>query len=112
MGVYNRIRKGRHHFKVRQWNRLKAERVYEYTSFPDNSPKHDYYRSLWCQSALDLLPFFLENSAISLELAEVLRGCTFAMMGWKFPRRMRLAKDATTRYLFRVESGESDPMNC
>jgi hypothetical protein len=61
---------------------------------------------------LDLLPIFLENSANSLELAEVLRGCTFTMMAWKFPWRMRVAKDAIASYLFRVESGESDFMDC
>jgi hypothetical protein len=112
LGVYSRIRKGRHLVKVRQWNGLNAEILFHQYNFPNNSPEYNFYRSLWYRSVLDLLPLFLENSAISLELAKVLRGCTFTMMGWKFPRRMRVAKDAIARYLLRVESGESDPMNC
>jgi hypothetical protein len=41
---------------------------------------------------------------ISLELANVLHCCTFTTMGQKFPQRMRLAKEAISRYLLRVES--------
>ena len=101
MGVHSRIRKGRHHLQAL----LKASRyTHQYSSFPDNSPQHECYRSLSYQWALDLLPFFLENSAISSELAEVLRRRTFTTMAQQFPRRKRLAKEAITKYLLRVES--------
>ena len=100
MGVRSRIWKA--------WNlQLEASSsiyIEQDASFPEKSPEHKYYRSLSYQWALDLLPFLLENSAISLELAEVLRRCTFTMMSWQFPRRRRLAKEAISRYLLRVES--------
>jgi len=101
MGVYSRIQKGRHHLQVR----LKATMYFHRgTSFPDDSFKHECLRSLSYKWALDQLPFFLENSAISLDLAEVLRRRTFTTMAQKFPRRKRLAKEAITKYLLRVES--------
>ena len=103
MGLRNRsrIQKGRHHFKVL----LKASMyIIQDPSFPEDSPQHEYYRSLSYRWALDLLPSFLENSAISLELAEVLRRRTFTTMAQQFPRRKRLAKDAITKYLLQVES--------
>jgi hypothetical protein len=106
MGVRSRIRKGRHHLQVQ----LKPSMYFlQHHSFPDNSPKHDYYRSMSYRWALDLLPFFLDNSAISLELAEVLRRRTFTTMAQKFPRRWRLAKEAISRYLLRVESAVGSP---
>ena len=101
MGVHSRIRKGRHQCKVQ----LKASMyIHQDTSFPDNSPQHEYCRFLSYQWALDLLPFFLEKSAISLELAEVLRRRTFTTMAQQFRRRKRLAEEAITKYLLRVES--------
>jgi hypothetical protein len=100
MRVHSRIRKGRHRWQVQLEARIYID---QNSSFPDNSPEHEYYRSLSYQWALDLLPFFLENSAISLELAEVLRKRTFTTMAQKFPRR-RLAKEAIAKYLLRVES--------
>jgi len=114
LGIYSRIRKCRHRFKVQRRKLLTPTiiRIDKNTSFLDNSPEHEYCRSLSYRWALDLLPFFLERSAISLDLAEVLRRCTFTTMGQKFPRRMKLAKDARTKYLLRAESGVSDPMNC
>ena len=114
LGIHSRIEKCRHRFKVQRRKLLKPTiiQIDKYASFPDNSPEHEYCRSLSYRLALDLLPFLLERSAISLKLAEVLRRCTFTTMGQKFPRRMRLAKDARTRYLLRVESGVSDPVNC
>ena len=111
LGVHSRIRKGRHHLKVRQHKsiRLKARYiVYQDLFLPKNSPKHQYCRSLSYRWALDLLPFFLERSAISLELANVLRRCTFTTMAWKFPRRRRLAKEAITKYLSLVEYAVGD----
>jgi hypothetical protein len=104
LGVHSRIRKARHHFKVQQLNSVKAESMYQHLSYPESSPENQCYRSLSYQWALDLLPFFLKKSAISLELADVLHSCTFTMMAWKFPRRRRLAKEAIARYLFQVES--------
>jgi hypothetical protein len=107
MGGRSRIWKARHHFQVL----LKAS--YGYISqkafFPKNSPKHEFYRSMSYQWALDLLPFFLENSAISLELAEMLRRRNFATMAQNFPRGRRLAKEAIARYLSRVESAIGGP---
>jgi hypothetical protein len=105
LGVHSKIRKGRHYFKVRQLESLKCQIAILTPSFPDHSPEHEYCRFLSYQWALDLLPFFLEKSAVSLELAEALRRCTFTTMAQRFPRRMRLAKAAITRYLLGVESG-------
>jgi hypothetical protein len=104
LGVHSRIRKARHHFKVQQHNFIKPQKFYHHDSYPKNSPQHQYCQSLSYQWALDLLPFFLERSAISLELANVLRSCTFTTMAWKFPRRRRLAKEAIAKYLVQVES--------
>ena len=105
MGVHSRIRKGRHHLQVQL--RVKAEiYIHQHVFTPDgpNSPGPEYYRSWSYQWALDLLPFFLENSKISLELADVLHRRTFTMMAQQFPRRKRLAKEAIAKYLLRVES--------
>jgi len=101
LGVYSRIRESRHHLQVQQRESLV---IRQYASFPDDSFEDKCYKSLSYQWALDILPFLLERSAISLELAEMLRGCTFAMMAWEFPRRVKLAKKAKARYLLRVES--------
>ena len=106
MGVYSRVWESRRHLKVRQSKPLFN---YQHTSFPENSPEHEYYRSLSYQWALDILPFLLERSEISFELAEVIRGCTFAMMAFEFPRRVRLARKAMAKYLLRVESTAADP---
>jgi hypothetical protein len=102
MGVRNRIQMGRHQLQVLP----KASTIEQIPdpSFPENSPQHGYYQSMAYQWALDLLPFFLENSAISLELAEVLHRHTFTMMAQQFPRRRRLAEGAIAKYLLRVES--------
>jgi len=105
LGVHSGIWKARHRLKVLQHQSVKSRISLDLqTSFPKTSPEHEYCRSLSYRWSLDLLPYFLEKSEISLELAKVLRGCTFTTMGQKFPRRMRLAKNAITRYLLRVES--------
>ena len=106
LGIYSRVRKGRHHlkFQQRKWLDIRVD-----ASFPESSSQHEYYRALSYQWALDLLPLFLERSEISLELAEVIHGCTFAMMASGFPRRVSLAKKAMTKYLLRVESAVADP---
>jgi len=111
MGVRSRMWKARRHFKVQKFKSLHSaiQFIDKYDSFPENSPKHEYYRSWSYQWALDLLPFFLENSAISLELAEVLRRRTFTNMAWQFPQKRRLAKEAISRYLLRVESAVGSP---
>jgi hypothetical protein len=111
LGVHSRIWKARHRLKGLQRKSVESRITIDLlqTSFPQNSPEHEYCRSLSYRSSLDLLPFFLAKSAISLELAEVLRGCTFTTMGQKFPRRMRLAKNAISRYLSEVESAVGDP---
>ena len=110
LGVHSRIRMGRHHFKFIRLQSIDAWRIYHQDdSFPENSPEHEYCRSLTYRWALNLLPFFLERSAVSLELANVLDSCTFTMMAWGFPRRMKLAKEAIAKYLLRVESAVGNP---
>ena len=76
---------------------------------PLSSSKHEYYRSLAYEWALDLLPIFLDKSAVSLELADVLRTCTFTTMAQQFPRKMRLAREAIATYLCRVDSAVGRP---
>ena len=93
-----------HHFKV-----LRKADISQHASFSENSPEHEYYRSVSYQWALDLLPFFLANSTISLELAEVLRRCNFTTMAQNFPMSMRLAMEAIAKYLLRVESAVGSP---
>jgi len=106
VGVHSRIRKARLH--VVQQQKLWTF-VDQYATLLENSPEHEYYRSLAHGWALDLLPFLLEKSEISLKLAAVLRRRTFTTMAYSFPRRRRLAKKAITKYLLRVGSavGES-----
>ena len=102
LGVHSRIRKARQYL-------VRMQRVVDqHASLPENSPEHEYYRSLAYRWALDLLPFFLEKSDISLELAEVLRNRAFTTMAQIFPRRRRLAKEAITKYLLRIESAVGD----
>jgi len=102
LGVHSRIRKARQ--RVGRQQKLRKV-VNQHASLPENSPEHEYYRSLAYRWALDLLPFLLEKSDISLELAEVLRSrSTFTTMAQRFPRRRRLAREAITTYLLRVES--------
>ena len=108
LGLHSRIRKGRHRLKVRKHKLLKGTFIVQFSAFPPNSPDHQYYRSLSYRWTLDLLPFLLERSAISLELTNVLHSCTFTTMAWKFPRRMRLAKESIAKYLLRVESAASE----
>ena len=111
LGIHNRMRTATHYVTVWRWKSLKAERksiyqyAFQYASFsdPEASSEHNYYRSLTYQWRLDLLPIFLEKSAISLELANVLRTRTFTTMAQRFPRRMRLAREAIAAYLLRVE---------
>ena len=94
LGVHSRIWKGRHHLKAQQRKSLKIKIfISQYDYVPKTFPEHEYYRYLSYQWALDLLPFLLERSTIYLELADVLRGCTFTTMAWKFPRRRKLAKE-------------------
>ena len=103
LGVHSRIWKARHHFKVQLHKPFKA-RINQYDSFFENAPLYEYYRSFTYRGALDLLPFFLEKSGVSLELADALRSNRFTTMAWEFPRRMRFAKEAIKKYLLRVES--------
>jgi len=110
LGVHTMIRKCRHQLNVRQWKLLKLRiTIDQYASLAIDSPEYEYYRSLSYRWALDLLPFLLERSAISLELAGALHRSTFARMAQKFPRRTRLAKEAITRYLLLVQSEMDRP---
>ena len=105
LGVHSRIWRARHHFKVRQHKRLNIYiHIDQDNPFPENSPQHEYCRSLSYRGSLGLLPFLLEKSEVSLELPQVLCSRTFTTMAQRFPRRLRLAKEAITRYLLRVES--------
>jgi hypothetical protein len=100
LGVHSRIRKARRHVKARQLKSLQAQDYLDHSVPTEN----EYSRSLSYRWGLGLLPSFLKKSATSLELAEVLRGCTFTTMGLKFPRRMRLAQEAVFEYLLRIDS--------
>ena len=93
---------------IRWWKSLNTPNIDQYASFPESSFEYEYSRSLSYQWTLDLLPIFLERSAISLELADVLRTRTFTTMAPAFPRRMRLARQAIATYLLRVESAVGD----
>ena len=105
LGVHSRIRKCRRQFKVWQWKSAKRNPIDQHASLAGDSSEHQYYRSLSYKWALDLLPFLLERSAISLELGGVLHHCTFTTMAQKFPRRTRLAKAAIRRYLLLAQAG-------
>jgi len=106
LGVHRRIRDKRRHFTLLQRRSIDAlgSIIYQHHPFPESSPEHQYCRFLSYRWALDLLPFLLEKSAISLELAHILHRRTFTMMAQKFPWRRKLAKEAITRYLLRAES--------
>ena len=106
LGVHSRIRETMRHLTIRQWRTFKASTHYDinqYASFPQSSFKYECYRFLSYQWKLDLLPIFLEKSAISLELADVLRRRTFTTMAQRFPGRVELAREAIMTYLLRVE---------
>jgi len=110
LGVHTKIRKCRRQLNVRQWKLLKLRiTIDQYASLAIHSLEYECYRSLSYRWALDLLPFLLDRSAISLELAGVLQHCTFARMAQKFPRRTRLAKEAIERYLLLVQCRMDDP---
>ena len=110
LGVHSRIRKGRNYVEARQGKFFKHRSIEEHpSSFPETSPEREYCLFLSYRWALDLLPFLLEKSAITFELAKVLRCCTFAMMAQRFSRRMKFAEKAIARYLARVKSAERNP---
>ena len=101
LGIHSRIRTAMRHVTVRQWKSNKARSFnWVYASYYS---EHEYSRFLSYQYNLDLLPILLEKSAISLELANVLCTRTFTTMAQRFPRRMRLAREAIAAYLLRVE---------
>ena len=106
LGVHSRIWKARNHVKIQQRKHLSDLTTHQIrqhaASFIRNPSEHEY-QSLAYQWALDLLPFLLERSAVSLELADVLHNCTFTTMAQKFPRSTRLAKAAINKYLLQVE---------
>jgi len=104
LGIHSRRHRAMCHVAVQQWKYLKAwTYISQYASFPRSSCEHEYYRSFVYQWRLDLLPIFLEKSAISLELADISRTRTFTTMAQMFPQRMRLAREAIAAYLLRVE---------
>ena len=112
LGVHSRIRKAIRHLTVQWWKSFGAGRkiFLPRASFPRTSPKHECYRLFSYRWALDLLPFLLERSAISLELVHVLhRRATFSTMAQEFPRRTMLAKEAIAKYLLRAESAVKEP---
>ena len=104
LGTQSRIPKA-----IQWWKSFEAGYIDQYASFSQSRPEYEFYRSLSYEWALDLLPIFLDKSASSLELADVLRGCTFTTMATIFPRKMRLARKAITTYLLRVDSAVGDP---
>lgn len=110
LGVHSKIRKSRHQLKVQQYKRFKVTWNTDYTSgvLLEENLKNEYYQFLVYKWGLDLLLFFLERSAVSLEMANVLRGCTFTTMMLIFPRKIKVAKRLMRRYILRVESEMSD----
>jgi len=104
--VHSRIRKGWHHFKALQRQSIEAVITVQDRPFPENAPEYQHYQFLLYRWALDLLPFLLEKSAVSLELADVLHGSTFTMMAQKFPQRRRLVKEVIARYLVWVATAK------
>ena len=112
LGIHSRIRTAMRHVTVRRWKSLTARNtsIYQHITFPQGFSGHENYQFLAYQWRLDLLPILLEKSAISSELADVLRTRTFTKMAQRFPRRMRLAREAIEDYLLRVEhSAVGDP---
>jgi len=106
LGFHSRIQKGLNYVQVKLFNRWSIQ---DPSSLPKNSLQFEFYLYLSYQWALDLFPFLLAKSATSLELAKALHCPTFAMMAQRFPRRMRLVKEAIGRYLLRVEPVEGNP---
>ena len=111
LGVHSKMRKTMHHLTVQRRKLLKFGRkvTSQFPSPPLSASEHGDYQFLTYQWGLDILPFLLEESAISLELVAVLRSRTFATMAQKSPRKMKLAKAAISTYLLRVESVVSSP---
>ena len=102
-----KVRQGAHSRlpKAIQWRKsFETRYIHQDPHFPLSSSEHEHYRSLAYEWALRLLPIFLEECTISLELADVLRTWTFTTMAQQFPWKMRLAREAITSYLFRVDS--------
>jgi len=96
--------------KAIRWRKsFGAPIIHQDPAYTLNTFQHENYRSLSYKWALELLPLFLEESAISLELANMLRTCTFATMAQQFRRKMMLARKAITAYLLRVESAVGTP---
>ena len=111
LGIHSRTRRAARHLTVQRRKLLKSRRkvVSQFPSPPLSPSEHEDYQFLAYQWGLDTLPFLLEESAISLELADVLRTRTFAMMAQESPREMKSAKAAITAYLLRVESVVGSP---
>ena len=99
---HGRVRKSRH----REGRKFKATR--RFASFDPDWLNNESWRSMVCEWALDLLPLLLGRSAVSSEMTDVLRGCTFAMIGIEFLRKMKVAKVFMRRYILRVESAVGD----
>jgi len=108
--INSRIRKAMRRLTIWQWKSITQTDIFQddHDSFPQSSLEHEYYRSLSYQWRLDLLPIFLEKSVISLELANLLRSRTFTTMAQRFPRRVKLAREAIRTYLSRVDSAVGD----
>ena len=111
LGDHSRIRKTIRHLASQRWKSVVTQSdISKDAFFPRSSLEHvEYYRSLSYQWRLDLLPIFLEKSVISLELANLLRSRTFTTMAQRFPRRVKLAREAIRTYLSRVDSAVGDP---
>jgi len=101
-----RWREKGHHFKALQRQSIEAMITVQDCPFPENAPEYQHYQFLLYRWALDLLPFLLEKSAVSLELADVLHGSTFAMITQIFPWKRRLVKEVIARYLVWVATAK------
>ena len=108
-----KVRLGTHSHRIpkalRGWKSFETPYILQDPPLALSSSKHEIYRSLAYEWALDLLPIFLEESAISLELADVLRSCSFTTIAQQFGRKMMLARKAIETYLLRVDSAVGGP---
>lgn len=93
LNVYHQKRPGR---KTRVFNPSRGSRRVAF-------PGVEGYQLASYEWALMVLPFFLENSVVSLELADYLSHSTFSIVSVRFPHLTRLAKVAISTYSIRAQ---------
>ncbi|KIM37526.1 hypothetical protein M413DRAFT_257021 [Hebeloma cylindrosporum] len=91
----------RNHPKAGTFDRRRGSR-------PVASPGLEDYQVALYEWALIVLPFFLENSAVSPDLAEHLSRSTFSINSVRFPYLTRRARLAISTYLLRVKVSQGE----